>query len=82
MTAEEFENLYRADLTAGKIESFVREGVKISDQEIRDLYDLQNRKININFLRISGNDIKKKIAPSESELEDYLKRNSNLVPRR
>jgi len=78
MTAEDFETLFRSDMTAKKIESFVREGVKISDQEIHDLYDLQNRKINVNFLQISGNDIKKKIAPSQSELEDYLKRNGNL----
>ena len=78
MTAEDFETLFRSDMTAKKIESFVREGVKISDQEIHDLYDLQNRKINVNFLQISGNDIKKNIAPSQSELEDYLKRNGNL----
>ena len=56
---------------------FVREGVKISDQEIHDLYELQNQKINVNFLQISGGDIKKNIAPSQSELEDYLKNNSN-----
>jgi peptidyl-prolyl cis-trans isomerase D len=78
MSSQDFETLYRSDLIAYKIESFVREGVKISDQEIRDLYDLQNRKINVNFLQISGNDIKKKIAPTQSELEDYLKRNGNF----
>lgn len=78
MSAEDFETLQRADLTASKIESFVREGVKISDKEIYDLYVLQNRKMNINFLQISGSDIKNKIVPVESELEDYLKRNGNL----
>ncbi len=78
MSSEDFENLHKADMIANKIESFVREGVKISDQEIYDLYELQNRKININFLQISGNDIKKKITPAQSELEDYLKRNGNL----
>jgi peptidyl-prolyl cis-trans isomerase D len=78
MTAQDFETLQRADLTANKIESFVREGVKISDKEIYDLYALQNQKININFLQISGGDVKKKISPVESELEDYLKRNGNL----
>jgi peptidyl-prolyl cis-trans isomerase D len=77
MTAENFEALQRADLTASKIESFVREGVKISDKEIYDAYTLQNQKINVDFLRISGNDIQKKISPVQSQLEDYLKRNSN-----
>jgi peptidyl-prolyl cis-trans isomerase D len=77
-SAGDFENLYKTDMIANKIESFVREGVKISDREIHDLYDLQTRKVNVNFLQISGNDIKKKIAPAQSELEDYLKHNGNL----
>jgi peptidyl-prolyl cis-trans isomerase D len=77
VSSDDFEFMYKANLIANKIESFVREGVKISDQEVHDLYELQNRKINVNFLQISAGDIKKNIAPSPSELEDYLKRNSN-----
>jgi peptidyl-prolyl cis-trans isomerase D len=78
MSAEDFETLHKTDMITHKIESLVREGVKISDQEVYDLYILQNRKININFVQISGNDIKKKITPTQAELEDYLKKNSNL----
>jgi len=78
MSSEDFETLHKADMIANKIESLVLEGIKISDQEIYDLYVLQNQKININFVQISGNDIKKKITPTPAELEDYLKRNSNL----
>ena len=78
LTAQDFEKLHKANLISEKIESFVREGVKISDKEIYDLYSLQNRKINIDFLRVAGNDIKNKISPVESELEDYLKRNGNM----
>lgn len=78
MSAEDFETLHKADLIAYKIESLVREGVKISDQEVYDLYVLQNQKINVNFAQISGNDVKKKISPTAAELEDYLKNNGNL----
>ena len=78
LSAEDFETLQRFDITANKIESIVREGIKISDQEVYDLYALQNQKINVNFVQISAKDIKKKIAPTQTELEDYLKRNSNL----
>jgi peptidyl-prolyl cis-trans isomerase D len=77
VSAEDFESMYKTDLISSKISMFVREGVKISDQEIHDLYELQNQKINVNFLQISGNEIKKNIAPAQSELEDYLKHNSN-----
>ncbi len=78
LTAEDFENLQKFDMTAGKIESIIREGIKISDQEVYDLYALQNQKINVNFVQISGKDVKKKITPTDAELEDYLKRNSDL----
>jgi peptidyl-prolyl cis-trans isomerase D len=78
LSAEDFEGLQKAELIANKIETIVREGIKISDQEIYDLYALQNQKININFVQISGKDIKKKIEPTQAELEDYLKRNSNF----
>ena len=77
VSAEDFESMYKTDLISSKISMFVREGVKISDQEIHDLYELQNQKINVNFLQISGNEIKKNIAPAQSELEDYLKHKSN-----
>ena len=78
LSAEDFEALQKSELIANKIETIVREGIKISDQEIYDLYALQNQKINVNFVQISGKDIKKEITPTQTELEDYLKRNSNL----
>jgi len=78
LSAEDFESLQKAELITNKIESIVREGIKISGQEIYDLYALQNQKINVNFVQISGKDIKNKITPTQTELEDYLKRNSNL----
>ena len=38
LSAEDFEALQKADLITNKIETIVREGIKISDQEIYDLY--------------------------------------------
>ena len=78
LSAEDFEALQKTEMITNKIEMIVREGIKISDQEIYDFYALQNQKINVNFVQISGKDIKKKITPTQAELEDYLKSNSNL----
>jgi peptidyl-prolyl cis-trans isomerase D len=77
MSAEDFENMQRIDLTANKIENLIREGIKISDKEIFDVYAAQNQKIDVAFIQVSAKDIKKKIAPTEAELEAYLKNNSN-----
>ncbi len=77
LTAEDFEASQKVNLAAGKIETIIREGIKVSDQEVLDLYALQNQKINLNFVQISGADITRQINPSTSDLENYLKNNSN-----
>lgn len=80
-SAEDFENMQKVHVTAGKIEALIREGIKISDQEIFDVYAMQNQKINLSFVQVSGKDIKKKIVPTEAELENYLKSNSSQFRR-
>ena len=77
-SAEDFENMQKINLMANKIEALIRDGIKVSDKEILDVYVIQNQKINVNFVQVAGRDIKKKIVPSEAELENYLKNNSNL----
>ncbi len=76
-SAEDFETTQRINLTAQKIESLISEGIKISDQEIYDLYIMQNQKTNLSFVQISGKDLKGKFTPTSAELENYLKNNSN-----
>jgi peptidyl-prolyl cis-trans isomerase D len=77
-SAEDFENTQKIDLTANKIETLIRDGIKVSDKELFDVYVIQNQKINLNFIQITGLDIKKNINPTEAELENYLKNNSKL----
>ena len=80
-SAEDFEKSQKINLTANKIETLIRDGIKVSDKEILDVYAMQNQKINVNFVQIAGKDIKKKIVPTEPELENYLKNNSKLFRR-
>ena len=77
MTAEDFEAGQKVSLAAGKIETIILEGIKVSDQEVLDLYTLQNQKINLGFMAVSGSDVAGKINPTASDLENYLKKNSN-----
>ena len=80
-SAEDFEAQQKINLMASKIEAIVREGIKVSDKEIYDIYVLQNQKINVNFVQISGKNVKKKITPTSAELENYLSNNSSLFRR-
>jgi peptidyl-prolyl cis-trans isomerase D len=76
MTAEAFEAGQKISMAAGKIESIILEGIKLSDQEVLDLYALQNQKINLNFVQISGADVSGRVKPTAGDLENYLKKNS------
>ena len=77
LTAEDFEAGQKVSLAAGKIETIIREGIKVSDQEVLDLYALQNQKINLNYIQISGTNLAKQVNPSTGDLENYLKNNGN-----
>ena len=77
MTPEEFEERQKKLLTIAKVENLIFDAVKISDQEVYDLYRFQNEKININFLQLSPKDFKGKVMPSRKDLEAYLKGHGN-----
>ncbi len=81
MTPEDFEAIQRRALKTGKLERLIKESVKVSDKEVRDIYNTQNRKININFIEI---DLKAKAQPSGEELEKYLKKHGEefRIPQR
>jgi peptidyl-prolyl cis-trans isomerase D len=77
LTAEDFEAGQKINLAAGKIENIIREGIKVSDQEVLDLYALQNQKINLLFVQIAGSDMARQVNPTTGDLENYLKKNGN-----
>ncbi|MDO8785353.1 MAG: SurA N-terminal domain-containing protein [Syntrophales bacterium] len=77
ITPEEFEEGQKKTLTISKFENIVFDAIKISDQEVYDLYRFQNEKININFLKFSPKDFRGEIMPSQKDLEAYLKAHGN-----
>lgn len=77
LSAEDFEASQKINLAAGKIEAIVQEGIKVSDQEVLDLYSMQNQKINLAFIQISDKDFSGRINPTTVDLENYLKNNGN-----
>ena len=77
-SAEDFEAVQKINLAASKIDFLIRDGIKVSDKEILDLYAMQNQKMNVKFVQIGRKDIKRKIVPTDAELENFLKENTNL----
>jgi peptidyl-prolyl cis-trans isomerase D len=72
MKPEEFENLQKKSLIIAKVEAVFRESAKVSEQEIYDLYRLQNDKINLNVIRLAAKNMRGKVQVDPKEVEKYF----------
>lgn len=75
MTDEDFQGSQRINLAANKIELIIREGIKVADAEILDLYAMQTQEMNLEFVQIAAVDVARNITPADDELEKYLQAN-------
>jgi len=73
MTPETFEAIQRRALRLEKMERLIRESAKASEREVYEIYKLQNRKINVDFIRVPVETGTIKEKPSAEALEAYLK---------
>jgi len=82
MTPADFESAQKREMTIAKMRDLLRDGIKVSDREVYDLYRLQNEKLNLQALFLSAKDFKKNIKVDRGALEEYLKEHGNefLVP--
>jgi peptidyl-prolyl cis-trans isomerase D len=77
MTPEEFEDLQRKVLTAMRVEDLIRDGVIVSDREVRDLFQMQREKLNVEFIALDPKAFQAGIRVGDAELEAYLKSHEN-----
>ncbi len=73
LTPEDYERLQRNTLITSRFISLIQDGVKVSDQDVYDVYRFQNEKVNIHFVQISPGAFRTQINPQEKDLEAYLK---------
>jgi len=74
MTPEEFEAYQRKLLVTLKIEDLIQAGVRVSDQEVHELYRMQSEKINIDFIEISSKTFAGgAVKAASADLEAFLK---------
>lgn len=73
LTPEDFEAIQKRGLKTGKLERLIKESAKVSEKEVRDIYNTQSRKVNLNFIELAPDNIRTRVQPSKQELEDYLK---------
>jgi peptidyl-prolyl cis-trans isomerase D len=76
MSVPDFEEQVRQQIIIERLKDYITAGVSVGDQEVRDTYRKQNIKIKFDYAVISGDDLRKTINPSDTELEAFFKRNS------
>jgi peptidyl-prolyl cis-trans isomerase D len=73
MTPDEFEEIQRKTLIMLRVEDLIRDTVKVSDQEVNEIYRMQNEKIDLDFIQISPKAVIGGIKTTPADLEAYLK---------
>lgn len=79
----EFEKSIEADLMTAKIREKVLRDVVVSEDEVRDRYLKENRKINLDYIAVDGSALKGGIEVADEEALAYFKQNASrfMVPR-
>jgi peptidyl-prolyl cis-trans isomerase D len=73
LTPEDFELSQKNNLILSRFMSLIQDGVKVSDEDVYDLYRFQNEKVNLQFVLVSPGAFRARITPKEEDLDAYLK---------
>lgn len=75
ITPTEFEESQRETLLVSKLEGLLTDGLTASDQEVRDMYALENEKVNVAFVKVPFSQFKEAATVSDSEVADFYEKN-------
>lgn len=67
-----FESQQREELLIGKVGQLVRDSVKLSDQELWDIYRLEKERVKLRYLVFDPGKYEHLVKPSEKELKEYF----------
>lgn len=75
LTPAEFEESQRETLLVSKLEGLLTDGLTASDQEIKNLYSLENEKVDVSFVKVPFNNFKDSATVSDTEVAEYYEKN-------
>ena len=70
-TAAEFEKDKERELVLKSLETIITGSAKVSDQELRDMYRLQQEKVKIGYICLEPEKIKESVAIPEDDIKKY-----------
>ncbi len=75
MTPGQFEKARKDELLIDKLLDITRDSVHVSEAEVKEQYQLEREKINLNFIRLARKDFVQKATVSAEELKSYYDQN-------
>lgn len=73
----EFEQKYKEELLAQKLINFINQTVKITDEELKNLYRIQNERVKISYVKITPDNYKDQVKLSDEQLKQYYEANKS-----
>jgi len=71
----EFERRYKEELLAQKFIDFINETAKINDEELLNLYRIQNERIKLAYIKFSPSDYLDQVEVKDEEISKYFSEN-------
>jgi peptidyl-prolyl cis-trans isomerase D len=75
LTPAEFEESQRETLLVTKLEGLLTDGLTASDQEVKNLYALENEKVDVTFVKVPFSQFKDAATLGDTEVADYYEKN-------
>ncbi|MCH7949275.1 MAG: SurA N-terminal domain-containing protein [Candidatus Dadabacteria bacterium] len=67
----EYENFYKERILVQKLLRFIDETIVVTDEKLLTVYNIQNEKVNLNYIKFSNTDFMDAYTPEEEEIEKY-----------
>jgi peptidyl-prolyl cis-trans isomerase D len=75
ITPAEFEESQRETLLVNKLEGLITDGLTASDQEVKNIYALENEKIDLSFVKVPFSQFKDTATVTDAEVAEYYEKN-------
>ncbi|MGI9534134.1 MAG: peptidylprolyl isomerase [Thermodesulfobacteriota bacterium] len=75
MSVGDFENGYKEELLVQKIVALINSSAKLTDDELYNLYKVQNENISLYYITFNAEDFTNSTSVSENEIQEYYDKN-------
>ena len=79
ISAEDFEDAQRKALRINKLEGLIKDGAKVSEREVLEMYRLGNERVNLDIFRLPARNCRKGVKPAEKDLEAFAADNAEKL---